>query len=162
MRVDLKERTVSLAPGETKNDEGRTIYLDDELLKLLKFQNLRRHEKSKYVFHRNGRRIKDFRGAWKKACKEAKIQGKLFHDLRRTGVRNMVRAGIQEQVAMKISGHKTRAVFDRYNIVNKDDLKEAAEKMRKFIETTAETATIEENSPTDQNTSKAQVIKITK
>lgn len=122
-RIDLQERTVSLAPGETKNDEGRTIYLDDELLKLLKFQNLKRHKKGDYVFHRNGMPIKDFRGTWKKACKEAEISGKLFHDLRRAGVRNMVRVGIQEQVAMRISGHKTRAVFDRYNIVSKDDLK---------------------------------------
>ncbi|UCB51411.1 MAG: site-specific integrase [Deltaproteobacteria bacterium] len=158
-RVDLHEGTVRLEAGETKNSEARTVYLNDELLKLVKIQNLRRHG-SKYVFHNNGKRIKDLRGAWKKACKEAKLEGKLFHDLRRTGVRNMVRAGIQEQVAMRISGHKTRTVFDRYNIVSPDDLQQAALKMAKFFETTAKTATIGQNRAEDENTGQAQVIEI--
>ena len=76
-----------------------------------------------------GERRRDFREAWKTACKNAGVPGRLRHDFRRTAVRNMVNAGIPERVAMKITGHKTRAVFDRYHIVSPADLQEAARKL---------------------------------
>jgi integrase len=144
-KVDLKEGIVRLDPGETKNDDGRTLYLNEELLKVMHSLQSKRRLGFPYVFHRDGHRIKDFRDVWRSACKriglqvkdektERMIPSKLFHDLRRTAVRNMVRAGVHERVAMAISGHKTRSIFDRYNIINQDDLKDATQKQEKYLQ----------------------------
>ena len=138
-QVDLTTRTVRLDPGTTKNREGRTIALDGELLEVIQGRWERRKVAEipgqsptllcPYVFHREGKPIGDFRNIWAKACEEGGLVGKIFHDFRRTAVRNMIRAGVPERVAMMVSGHKTRSVFDRYNIVSEEDLKEAARKI---------------------------------
>lgn len=137
-QVDLTNNIVRLESGTTKNDEARTVYLDDELKAVFEGKKARQKELEKispYVFLNEAGtdKIKDFRGTWSKACTSAKIGKKLFHDFRRTAVRNMVRAGIPERVAMMISGHKTRSIFERYNVVNETDLKVAAQKQEAYL-----------------------------
>jgi integrase len=75
------------------------------------------------------KRITGFGKAWKNACVAAGCPGRIPHDLRRTAGRNLVRAGIPERVAMQMTGHKTRSVFERYNIVSDGDLRDAARKL---------------------------------
>jgi len=133
-RVNLKDGIVRLEPGETKNKDGRTLYMETELLEMMQRLYRARNMSCLYVFQSQGKKITDFRGAWETACKAIGRPELLFHDLRRSGVRNMVRAGVPERVAMTISGHKTRSVFDRYNIVSQEDLKEAARRRQEFSE----------------------------
>jgi integrase len=135
--VDLRAKRITLPVGTTKNKEGRTLPIYGEMFEWLRMARTVRdaqHPNCDSVFERKGKAIKDFRKAWASACKRAGLDGLLFHDLRRTAVRNMVRAGIPEKVAMQISGHKTRSVFDRYNIVSDRDLSDAAAKMERHLE----------------------------
>ena len=81
------------------------------------------------MFTRDGERVKDFRKAWANVCAAAGVPRLLFHDLRRTGARNLRREGVAEGVIMRIGGWKTRNVFDRYNIVDQADLAEAARRL---------------------------------
>jgi integrase len=122
------------------NDEGRTFPFTDALQQLLEAQKAE-HDRLKaqevlcpWVFHRTGKKVKGkritrFTKAWRKACEKAGTPGRIPHNLRRTAVRNLVRAGIPERVAMQLTGHKTRSVFERYNIVSECDLVEAATKL---------------------------------
>jgi len=127
-RVDLSAGEIRLDRGTTKNDEGRVFPITDDLRALFVEQRQERdrllREKGllcPYVFHRDGKPIKRFEKAWKAACVAAGCPGRIPHDFRRTAVRNMVRSGVPERVAMELTGHKTRSVFERYNIVSPGD-----------------------------------------
>jgi integrase len=145
-QLDLDAETLRLDPGTTKNDDGRLVYLTPELKTLLRAQTERvnalerqlgriipwlfPHLPARHISRRLvGSQREDFRKAWVTACKRAGVPGALRHDCRRTAVRNMVNRGVPERVAMKVTGHRTRSVFDRYHIVSPADLKEAARKL---------------------------------
>ncbi len=112
-----------------KNGEPRELPLIGPLAEMIE----KRWELSAlgcpYVFHRNGRPIKDFRESWAQACEAAGVPDLLFHDLRRSGVRRMDLNNIPRSVAMKISGHKTETVYKRYAIVTTDDVRRALQQV---------------------------------
>jgi integrase len=115
------------------NDEGREFPFTAELRELLVAQKAKADALKEYgiicpwVFHRKGQPTMIFRRSWLMACENAVLPGRIPHDFRRTAVRNLVRAGIPERVAMTMTGHKTRSVFERCNIVSSGDLADAAE-----------------------------------
>lgn len=143
-QIDMDEGIARLEAGETKNDDARLIPLAPELIAALRFERERRdaeYPESPWVFSRGGAQILTFRRGWDAACKAAGLwaegaprPSKMFHDLRRTGVRNLVRSGTPESVAQRISGHKTRAVFERYNIVTETDLRAAAKRLGGYLD----------------------------
>jgi integrase len=142
-QVDLEAGTVRLEAHTTKNDDARPIYLPQVLLDVLEQQwqeHLEQYADCPYIFHRRGNRVISYAKDWRKAITEAGLVGKLPHDFRRTAVRNLVRAGVPERVAMAITGHKTRSVFERYNIVSDGDLREAARRLDSAM--TAQTTTL--------------------
>jgi integrase len=144
-QVDFKAGTVRREPGTTKNKEGRTFPMTKALRTLLEAQH-DEHERLKkrgkvvpWVFFRmvaKGRGgplrplpIKSFGKAFKTACLQAGVPGRILHDFRRTAVRNLERAGVPRSVAMRLVGHKTESVYRRYAIVDDRDLRVAVERL---------------------------------
>jgi len=135
-QVDWNGGFVRLEPGTTKNREGRAFPITSALRAILERRQelTRRCERAQariipLVFHRSGRPIHSFRRSWKEACKKAGVPGLLFHDLRRSAVRNLERASVPRSVAMKLTGHKTESIYRRYAIVAEADLREAGMKL---------------------------------
>lgn len=136
--VDFTAGVVRLEPGTTKNREGREFPFAQyaPLAELLREQRERttalEHAEGRIiapVFHRAGRPIRSYARAWNAACQAAGLAGRIVHDLRRTAVRNLERAGVSRSVAMKLTGHKTEAVYRRYAITSAADLAEGVAKL---------------------------------
>lgn len=147
-QVDLQRAVVSLDPAQTKTKKGRTLPLLPEPLEMLKLEKARRdtyYSHCEHVFSRDGEPIRRFDRAWLTACTQCGFvddEGKatkLFHDFRRTGVRNLVRAGVPESIAMQISGHRTKEIFQRYDITSADDIQWAAKKLAAHLEAPTQT-----------------------
>ena len=144
-QLDLESDLIALEPDETKNREGRSVpILKGDMRDLLLAAKKERDERwpdSPWVYNRQGKKIIDFRISWENACKVAGVPELKFHDLRRTAVRNMRRAGVPQVIRMKISGHKTDSMERRYNIVDTEDLsiaKEFMERRMRMAETVTE------------------------
>jgi integrase len=138
LRWDMVDRSAKEVRIRTsKNGQGRVLPLRDDLWNLIERRwTARKIERkdgttkmAEAVFHRGGVPVADFRDPWADACKKAKVPGRLFHDLRRTAVRNMVRSGVAQSIAMSISGHKTVSMFMRYNITSGADKIDALDRM---------------------------------
>jgi integrase len=134
--LDLSNGWLRLDPGETKNGEGRLFPLTPELREILEQQTERTRNLElstgqiiPWLFHRHGKPIRDFRSAWESACERAGLVGRIPHDFRRTAVLNLERASVPRSAAMKMTGHKTEAVYRRYAIVDEAMLKEGAAKL---------------------------------
>src|SRR6476620_11921399 len=117
--------TIKLQGKDAKTGEPRSLALEGPLRSIIERRLQARRLDCLFIFHRNGSAMGAFRNTWKTACKAAGLPGKIVYDFRRTAVRNMTRAGVPRGVAMKISGHKTESVFERYNITSDDDIRDA-------------------------------------
>jgi integrase len=146
--IDLDERTITIRAENSKNGEARTLELSeegDELLAIIKRQVVRRTDRA-LVFLRNGKKkddgtreapsqpIGDIRKAWRNALTMAELDENLVrHDFRRSAARNFDRAGIAPRIAMRLTGHKTMSMYDRYRIVAKSELRDARALFNKHV-----------------------------
>jgi integrase len=158
--IDFQSRTARLKSQDSKNREQWVLPLTGRPWELIEERQKERRLDCRYVFHRDGRKIGDFRKAWQTACVAAGLgqfieqepvkyakdrkkrqrkeyMGLIPHDLRRCAARNLSRAGVPEQIAMRITQHKTTSIFRRYNILNEGQLREALEQQQVFLRTQA-------------------------
>ncbi len=139
-QVDFQTGIVTLDPGTTKHEEGRVFYLRGELLETLRAQRAVTEEAQRrlaviipWVWHRsNGERIQSFTKAWKTACRLAGIPGSNSARLQENGGPTSSALELPESVAIRLTGHKTRSVFERYNVTSSTDLKNAADVLDRF------------------------------
>jgi integrase len=113
----------------TKNGEPHPIPVFLEMQEFAKLMWETRNPDCPYMFQRNGKQIRNFRTAFKSACKRVGVPDLLFHDQRRTAVTNMIRVGVPEKEAMAVSGHLDRSMLDRYTIVKEKDVQRVAAHM---------------------------------
>ena len=158
-QVDFDAGLITLRKGETKNQDARSVPIlhgdMEEFLQAARRERDANWPDSPWVFNRQGEPIKDFRWSWREACRRAGVPDLNFHDLRRTAVRNMRRAGVPQVVRMKISGHKTDSMERRYNIVDTEDLsiaKELLERRMNASRSVTRTVTTGRNDATPQDT----------
>ena len=132
--VDLKGGVIRLPARRSKTRAGRMLPISPPLRQVLTRRTTVRRPGDPRVFRRDGVPVRVWRHALRDACRRAKVPHRLLHDCRRTAARNLIRAGVPERIAMLLTGHKTRAVFDRYNIVNEQELLTAGQRLATYLE----------------------------
>ena len=140
-RVDLKAGFIRLKDSDTKTDAARSIPIGRELREVLRHLPIALDSQGTrvpYVFTRNGQRVKSIKRVFTRVRQETGITNAVFHDFRHTATTNLRRAGVDALTAMKITGHKTMAVFTRYNTIDEQDLKAAQRRMDTYMDTIGE------------------------
>ena len=132
-RIDLDNGRIELTGKTTKNKKGRYLPIYDDMAAEIEMAISVGDPRCPLLVQREGKPVIDFEKSWKTACEASGVDETIFHDLWRTAITNMIEAGYSEKDAMEISGHKTRAVFDRYNIVSAKRIRSLAEKIEAFL-----------------------------
>jgi len=128
---------IRLSPRRSKTKVGCVLPVSGPLRQVLDRRVLRRQSGTERVSQRDGVPVRVWRTALRDACRKANVPHRLLHDCRRTAARNLIRPGVPERVAMLLTGRKTRAVFDRYNIVNEQELLTAGERLASYVDQAA-------------------------
>lgn len=133
----VSDQSVRLEPGETKNRDGREFPLIPRLKAVIDHQRARMGDRvgGPLFFWKPGRRIKSMKDSWNNATEAAGLPDMLFHDMRRSAVRNLVLSGVDPHTAKALTGHKTDAVFERYDIIDSARLHEQTAKLEAFYGT---------------------------
>ena len=131
--IDEAGGVIRLSPARSKTLVGRILPISQPIAEALARRRARRDPTSPLVFHRDGIPIRRWRTAWRTACQAAGVPTRFLHDCRRTAARNLIRASVPERVAMLLTGHKSRAIFDRYNIINEQELLEAGDQLVAYL-----------------------------
>ena len=138
--IDEAGGVIRLSPGRSKTLVGRILPISAPIAEALARRRARRDPDSPLVFHRDGIPVRRWRTAWRTACQAAGVPTRFLHDCRRTAARNLIRANVPERVAMLLTGHKSRAIFDRYNIINEQELLDAGDQLVEYLAQQAQAA----------------------
>ena len=125
---DRTEGTLRLRAEHSKNKHARVLPVEGEIAAVMERRLKARRLDCPYIFHRKGRPVGDFRKLWRGACEKVGLNGRIVHDLRRSGVRHLIGAGVDPHTVMAFSGHRTPSMLRRYHIINVDDLRIAAKR----------------------------------
>ena len=131
--IDEAGGVIRLSPARSKTLVGRILPISQPIAEALARRRARRDPTSPLVFHRDGIPVRRWRTAWRTACQAAGVPTRFLHDCRRTAARNLIRANVPERVAMLLTGHKSRAIFDRYNIIHEQELLDAGDQLVAYL-----------------------------